>query len=107
MTCLSCLRAGALPATLTVLEERTVGPSLGADSIAAGETAGLIGAALVIIFIFIAYGFLGIIANLALIFNVTMIIALLTVIGATLTLPGIAGIVLTVGMAVDSNVSDL
>ncbi|MEM6461423.1 MAG: protein translocase subunit SecDF [Pseudomonadota bacterium] len=98
------LRAGALPATLTVLEERTVGPSLGSDSIAAGETAGLIGAALVIIFIFIAYGFLGIIANLALIFNVTMIIALLTVIGATLTLPGIAGIVLTVGMAVDSNV---
>ncbi|MEX3009196.1 protein translocase subunit SecDF [Hoeflea sp. TYP-13] len=98
------LRAGALPATLTVIEERTVGPGLGADSIAAGETAGIIGAILVVAFIFAAYGFLGIIANLALIFNVTMIIAVLTVIGATLTLPGIAGIVLTVGMAVDSNV---
>ncbi|MCY6380593.1 protein translocase subunit SecDF [Hoeflea prorocentri] len=98
------LRAGALPATLTVIEERTVGPGLGADSIAAGEIAGIIGAILVVTFIFAAYGFLGLIANLALIFNVTMIIALLTLIGATLTLPGIAGIVLTVGMAVDSNV---
>ena len=98
------LRAGALPATLTVIEERTVGPGLGADSIAAGETAGIIGAILVVIFIMVAYGFLGVIANLALIFNVTMIIAILSVLGATLTLPGIAGIVLTVGMAVDSNV---
>lgn len=98
------LRAGALPAKLTILQESSVGPSLGADSIAAGETAGLIGAILVIAFMFLAYGFLGIIANLALIFNVVLIIALLTVIGATLTLPGIAGIVLTVGMAVDSNV---
>ncbi|MDF2371832.1 MAG: protein translocase subunit SecDF [Rhizobiaceae bacterium] len=98
------LRAGALPATLTVIEERSVGPGLGADSIAAGETAGIIGAILVVGFIFLAYGFLGLIANLALIFNVVMIIALLTIIGATLTLPGIAGIVLTVGMAVDSNV---
>jgi len=98
------LRAGALPATLTVIEERTVGPGLGADSIAAGETAGIIGAILVVCFIFIAYGFLGLIANLALIFNVVMIIAILSVLGATLTLPGIAGIVLTVGMAVDSNV---
>lgn len=98
------LRAGSLPATWTVIEERTVGPGLGADSIAAGETAGIIGAVLVVAFIFVAYGFLGIIANLALIFNVIMILALLTVIGATLTLPGIAGIVLTVGMAVDSNV---
>ena len=98
------LRAGALPATLTVIEERTVGPGLGADSIAAGEIAGVIGAVLVVLFMFAAYGFLGLIANLALIANVTMIIALLTTIGATLTLPGIAGIVLTVGMAVDSNV---
>ncbi len=98
------LRAGALPATMTVIEERTVGPGLGADSIAAGETAGIIGAILVVAFIFVAYGFLGLIANLALIFNVIMIIALLSVLGATLTLPGIAGIVLTVGMAVDSNV---
>ena len=98
------LRAGALPATLTVIEERTVGPGLGADSIAAGETAGIIGAILVVIFILVAYGFLGVIANIALVINVTLILAILSVIGATLTLPGIAGIVLTVGMAVDSNV---
>ncbi|WP_322988807.1 protein translocase subunit SecDF [Hoeflea sp.] len=98
------LRAGALPATLTVIEERTVGPGLGADSVAAGEIAGIIGALLVLAFMFVAYGTLGFIANLALIANVCMIIALLTVLGATLTLPGIAGIVLTVGMAVDSNV---
>ena len=98
------LRAGALPATLTVIEERTVGPGLGADSIAAGEIAGVIGAILVVGFMLVAYGFLGLVANIALIANVIMIIALLTVLGATLTLPGIAGIVLTVGMAVDSNV---
>lgn len=98
------LRAGALPATLTVIEERTVGPGLGADSIAAGEIAGIIGALLVLGFMFVAYGTLGFIANLALAANVSMIIAVLTVLGATLTLPGIAGIVLTVGMAVDSNV---
>lgn len=98
------LRAGALPATLTVIEERTVGPGLGADSIAAGEIAGIIGAIFVVVFMFVAYGFLGLIANVALIANVVMIIALLTILGATLTLPGIAGIVLTVGMAVDSNV---
>ena len=98
------LRAGALPATLTVIEERTVGPGLGADSVAAGEIAGIIGATLVLVFMFVAYGMLGFIANLALIANVTMIIAVLTLLGATLTLPGIAGIVLTVGMAVDSNV---
>ncbi|TDH39195.1 protein translocase subunit SecDF [Pseudohoeflea suaedae] len=98
------LRAGALPATLTVIEERTVGPGLGADSIAAGEIAGVIGAIFVVGFMLVAYGFLGLVANVALIANVIMIIALLTVLGATLTLPGIAGIVLTVGMAVDSNV---
>lgn len=98
------LRAGALPATLTVIEERTVGPGLGADSIAAGEIAGIIGAIFVIGFMLVAYGFLGLIANIALVANVLMIIALLTLLGATLTLPGIAGIVLTVGMAVDSNV---
>ena len=98
------LRAGALPATLTVIEERTVGPGLGADSVAAGEIAGIIGALLVLAFMFVAYGMLGFIANLALIANVVMIIAILTMLGATLTLPGIAGIVLTVGMAVDSNV---
>ncbi|MEF2072375.1 protein translocase subunit SecDF [Consotaella aegiceratis] len=98
------LRAGALPATLNIIEERTVGPGLGADSIAAGEMAGIIGAILVVVFMLAAYGFLGVIANIALIANVILLIAILSVIGATLTLPGIAGIVLTIGMAVDSNV---
>ena len=98
------LRAGALPATLTIIEERTVGPGLGADSIKAGQIAGIIGSILVLLFMLAAYGFLGIIANVALIVNITIIIAVLSALGATLTLPGIAGIVLTVGMAVDSNV---
>ncbi|MEF2545917.1 protein translocase subunit SecDF [Aurantimonas sp. E1-2-R+4] len=98
------LRAGALPATLNIIEERTVGPGLGADSIAAGEIAGIIGSILVVVFMLAAYGFLGIIANIALVANIVMIVALLSVFGSTLTLPGIAGIVLTVGMAVDSNV---
>lgn len=98
------LRAGALPATLTVIEERTVGPGLGADSIRAGAIASAIAGVMVVVFMLIAYGFLGLIANIALIANVAMVIAVLSVLGATLTLPGIAGIVLTVGMAVDSNV---
>ncbi|TIP88375.1 MAG: protein translocase subunit SecF, partial [Mesorhizobium sp.] len=98
------LRAGALPATLTVIEERTVGPGLGEDSIHAGRVAGVIGSILVVVFMFVAYGFLGFIANIALAVHVAMIIALLSLLGATLTLPGIAGIVLTIGMAVDSNV---
>lgn len=98
------LRGGALPATLNVIEERTVGPGLGQDSIDAGKTASIIGSALVVVFMLVAYGLLGVIANIALIANVAMIIALLSLLGATLTLPGIAGIVLTVGMAVDSNV---
>ena len=98
------LRAGALPATLTVVEERTVGPGLGADSIRAGVTAGIIGAIGVVAFMLFFYGTLGVIANIAVFLNVTMIIAILSMIGATLTLPGIAGIVLTVGMAVDANV---
>ncbi len=98
------LRAGALPADLTIVEERTVGPSLGADSIAAGEMAALAAGILVLAFMVIAYGKLGIIANIALIANMAMIIAILSALGATLTLPGIAGIVLTMGMAVDSNV---
>lgn len=98
------LRAGALPATLTVVEERTVGPSLGADSIRAGLIAGFIGAIAVVIFMLAFYGFLGVIANVALAANVIMILAVLTTLGSTLTLPGIAGIVLTMGMAVDSNV---
>jgi SecD/SecF fusion protein len=98
------LRAGALPLTPTFVEERTVGPSLGADSIAAGEIAGVIGAVLVVAFMFLVYGFLGLIANLALAVNIVLVVAVLSGLGATLTLPGIAGIVLTVGMAVDSNV---
>lgn len=98
------LRAGALPATLTVVEERTVGPSLGSDSINAGLMASGIGAAAVVIFMFIFYGFFGLLANIALIVNIVMLLAVLSIIGSTLTLPGIAGIVLTIGMAVDSNV---
>ena len=98
------LRAGALPATLTVIEERTVGPGLGQDSIDAGKMSALVGSILVVVFMVAAYGFLGWIANLALLANLALIVAILSVLGATLTLPGIAGIVLTVGMAVDSNV---
>ncbi len=98
------LRAGALPANLTIVEERTVGPSLGADSISAGKLSSIVGSVLVVVFMAVAYGLLGWIANIALIANVAMIVAILTMVGATLTLPGIAGIVLTVGMAVDSNV---
>jgi len=98
------LRAGALPADLTIVEERTVGPSLGADSIAAGQIASMVGAVLVVVTMLLIYGKLGLIANIALMANVAMIIAVLTLLGATLTLPGIAGIVLTMGMAVDSNV---
>jgi SecD/SecF fusion protein len=98
------LRAGALPATLTVVEERTVGPGLGADSINAGLIASAIGAVAVLIFMFVFYGFFGLLANIALVVNVLMLLAVLSILGATLTLPGIAGIVLTVGMAVDSNV---
>lgn len=98
------LRAGALPAPLTIQEERTVGPDLGADSIAAGEVAALLGLGAVMVFIMLSYGFFGIIANVALCINIFMIFGILSMFGATLTLPGIAGIVLTVGMAVDANV---
>jgi SecD/SecF fusion protein len=98
------LRAGALPADLTIIEERTVGPGLGADSINAGVVASIIASILVVVFMLAAYGFLGVIANIALAVNIILIIAALSLMGATLTLPGIAGIVLTVGMAVDSNV---
>jgi preprotein translocase subunit SecD len=98
------LRAGALPAKLTIVEERTIGPGLGADSIEAGRLASVIGLALVSIFMFVAYGFYGLVANVAVIVNMFMLIGILTTLGATLTLPGIAGIVLTIGMAVDSNV---
>lgn len=98
------LRAGALPAPLTILEERTVGPSLGADSVEAGKKASLIGLAFVIVYMAVSYGLFGMFANIALLVNVSLIFALLSSLQATLTLPGIAGIVLTVGMAVDANV---
>ena len=98
------LRAGALPAPLTIIEERTVGPGLGQDSITAGEHAAYAGAALVIIFMFATYGLFGLFANIAVAINVAMIFGVLSLLNATLTLPGIAGIVLTVGIAVDSNV---
>ncbi len=98
------LRAGALPAPIKIIEERTVGPGLGADSIKAGETACLVGLGLVMIFVVITYGLFGIFANIALLFNMTLIFALLSILQATLTLPGIAGIVLTIGMSVDANV---
>lgn len=98
------LRAGALPADLVIVEERTVGPSLGRDSIEAGKIAALIGSAGVVVFMLAAYGLLGVFSIVALAANMALIIGILTVIPATLTLPGIAGIVLTVGMAVDSNV---
>jgi SecD/SecF fusion protein len=98
------LRAGALPATLTVVEERTVGPGLGADSIRAGVTAAIISFIAVVAFMTYFYGTLGLIANFAMMINIVMILAILSALGATLTLPGIAGIVLTIGQAVDSNV---
>ena len=98
------LRAGALPAPLTVLEERTVGPGLGQDSIEAGKIASLIGIILVVVFMVLAYGLFGVLADIALAINLTLILALLSLLQATLTLPGIAGIVLTIGMAVDANV---
>ncbi len=98
------LRAGALPAPLEVIEERSVGPSLGADSIEAGKKAVILGFVLVMIFMALVYGRFGLYANLALILNVILVVAALSLFQATLTLPGIAGIVLTMGMAVDANV---
>jgi preprotein translocase subunit SecD len=98
------LRAGALPAPLKVLEERTVGPGMGADSIRAGEIACVAGMAIVVVFMVVVYGLFGLMACVALVFNLFLIVALLSLLQATLTLPGIAGIVLTVGMAVDANV---
>jgi preprotein translocase subunit SecD len=98
------LRAGALPAPLTIIEERTVGPGLGADSIAKGKISSYVGAAMVIIFMLVTYGLFGLFANIAVAVNVAMIFGVLSMLNATLTLPGIAGIVLTVGIAVDSNV---
>ncbi len=98
------LRAGALPAPIKVLEERTVGPGLGADSIKAGAMASLIGISLVVVFFAFYYGLFGIFANVALMFNIALIFGTLSILQATLTLPGIAGIVLTLGTALDANV---
>ena len=98
------LRSGSLPAPLTIIEERTVGPDLGEDSIKAGAISLAIGFLLVIIYMIFKYRQLGIIADLALIINLILLIGILTILEATLTLPGIAGIILTVGMAVDANV---
>ena len=98
------LRAGALPAPLTIIEERTVGPGLGQDSIEKGELAAYVGSILVIVFMLVTYRLFGVFANIAVAINVAMIFGVLSLLNATLTLPGIAGIVLTVGIAVDSNV---
>jgi preprotein translocase subunit SecD len=98
------LRAGALPAPITILEERTVGPGLGADSIRAGATASIVGVSLVVVFMVLFYGLFGVFADIALFFNLCLMLGVLSLLGGTLTLPGIAGIALTMGMAVDANV---
>ena len=98
------LRAGALPAKMTIVEERTVGPGLGQDSIQAGKMATIIATVLVILYMIGNYGLFGIIASIALLVHVCLILGLMSLLGATMTLPGIAGIVLTIGTAVDSNV---
>ena len=98
------LRAGGLAAPMYFAEERTIGPSLGADNIAKGVDASLWGMLFVSLFIIVIYRFFGVIATVALAFNMVMLVALMSILGATLTLPGIAGIVLTMGMAVDANV---
>jgi len=98
------LRAGALPAPLKIIEERTVGPSLGLDSIKSGSLAVIAGLVFVAAFMLLFYGLFGMIANIAMLINISIILAVLSLLGATLTLPGIAGIVLTMGMSVDANV---
>ena len=98
------LRAGALPAPVEIIEERIVGPSLGADSISKGQKSILIGLAIVFVFMLVYYRSSGFIANFALVWNIILILAVLASLGATLTLPGIAGLILTVGMCIDSNV---
>ncbi len=98
------IRSGALPAPLTTLDQRTVGPGLGADSVRAGGVASLIAFGLVVLFMLVTYGRFGVYANIALLANLILIFGALSLLGSTLTLPGIAGIVLTIGMAVDANV---
>ncbi len=98
------LRAGALPAPLTIIEERSVGPSLGQDSINAGTLAALLGVGLVVVFMLLSYGLFGLFANLGLAVHLVTVVGAMSLLQATLTLPGIAGIVLTMGMGVDANV---
>jgi len=98
------LRAGALPASIRVLEQRTVGPELGADSIQSGKIAAILAGLLILVFMFLTYGLFGLFANLGLVINIALIFSIMANMSATLTLPGIAGIVLTIGMAVDANV---
>ncbi len=98
------LRAGSLPAPVNILEQRTVGPSLGQESIDKGINSAFIGMAVVLIFMVVYYGFGGVVADMVLIMNILLIMGGLAAFGATLTLPGIAGIILTIGMAVDANV---
>ncbi|PCJ25118.1 MAG: protein translocase subunit SecD [Rickettsiales bacterium] len=98
------LRAGALPAPLSVIEKRTIGPNLGADSIESGKMASIVAFGLVVLFMLLSYGILGLFANITLVLALLYIFAVLTMLQATLTLPGIAGIILTIGMAVDANV---
>ena len=98
------LRAGALPAPLTIVEERSVGPSLGEDSIRSGTAAAILGIGLVVVFMLLAYGLFGVFANIGLAVHLIIVLGAMSLIGATMTLPGIAGIVLTMGMAVDANV---
>ena len=98
------LRAGALPVSVEILENRSVGPSLGADSVRDGVKSGLIGAALVVVFMLVYYGFLGIAADIALCAAMLLVVAMMIALHSTLTLPGIGGMVLTIGMAVDGNI---
>lgn len=98
------LRAGALPATISIVEERIIGPSMGQENIDRGINSVVVGFSLIVIFMTMYYSLFGIVANIALLFNLILLVALLSLVGATLTLPGIAGIVLTLGMAVDANV---
>jgi preprotein translocase subunit SecD len=99
-----CLKAGALPAPVDIIEKRTIGPSLGADSIRKGTMSALIGLLLVVLFIVVYYRASGIVAFVTLVLNIIFVLSVLALLRATLTLPGIAGLVLTVGMAVDANV---
>jgi preprotein translocase subunit SecD len=98
------LRAGALPAPVDIIEERVIGPSLGADSVRSGTLSVIIGLGLVLVFMLIYYRFAGLIADFALIWNIVLVLAVLASLQATLTLPGIAGLILTVGMSIDANV---